>query len=405
VSTARNVRVLLAVTGSIASYKAAEVARGLVKLGVDVRALMSPGARKFLGETTLLGLTGNPVATRLFDGAPGERHVDLWRGADAMLVAPATADALARFAQGRASDIVSATVACRRGPLFVAPAMHPSMWSNPAVERNVERLREDGVHFLGPVVGEVASRETGLGRMLEPEAIVEAVLRDLGRAADFAGRKVIVSAGPTFEDLDPVRFLGNRSSGKMGYAIARAALARGANVTLVSGPVSLASPDRAMVIRVRSALEMQNALVEASRDADLVVMAAAVADFRPELEATAKIAKRAMPEAVRLVQNPDIVRGLAEARRDQRPILVAFALETGDDDSIVERARQKLADKGVDFVVANSAADGFESDDNRAAIIDGVSTPLFERSSKLLLAHRILDRARSRFERETKPNP
>lgn len=384
---------LLGVTGSIAAYKAVVLARCLQRAGHAVQPLATRSALEFVGAATWLGISHRPLLVDLFDGRPGERHVDLWERADAMIVAPATADAIARLAQGQASDLVCATALCRRGPLWVAPAMHPAMWANPAVARNVDRLRQDGVEILGPVEGEVASGDIGLGRMLEPEAIAREVIARLRRTQDLAGIRVAVSAGPTHEDLDPVRFLGNRSSGKMGFALARAARDRGATVELVTGPVALSPPAGCTVVPIRSALELQQAMAVAAARADLVVMAAAVADVRPRDATPHKRPKRELPSALELVPNPDIIAELARARQGALPVLVAFSLGTGSDDEVVALGRRKLVDKAVDLVVANAAADAFGGETNRATLVTRDDERALGTLPKLELAHAILDRA------------
>ncbi|MEA2751545.1 MAG: phosphopantothenoylcysteine decarboxylase / phosphopantothenate---cysteine ligase, partial [Myxococcales bacterium] len=291
--------IALAVTGSIAAYKAVEVARLCIKAGAKVLPLMTTSARRFVGPVTLAGITGEPVATDMWDPAfPGEMHVTIAARADALVIVPATADLIARLAQGRADDLVTATALCARGPVLVAPAMHPRMWTHPATQKNIEELARQGrVTMIGPVEGLVASGESGIGRMVEPAEIVEAIARALrdetagsgtGTATavsrDLAGRKVVVTAGPTHEAIDPVRYLGNRSSGRMGFAIAGAAAARGADVTLVAGPVALATPNGVKRIDVESAEQMQRALDDAMgadlANVDALIMAAAVADFR-----------------------------------------------------------------------------------------------------------------------------
>ncbi|MBM4358725.1 MAG: bifunctional phosphopantothenoylcysteine decarboxylase/phosphopantothenate--cysteine ligase CoaBC, partial [Deltaproteobacteria bacterium] len=286
-STASDPRptVVLGVCGSIAAYKAASVARLLVKAGVRVIPIMTESATKMLGTATLAGLTGEAVRVGMFDPSiAGELHVELAAAADVLAVVPATAELLSSLATGRADDLLRATLLCGRSPVLVAPAMHPRMWAHPATARNLAMLRADGVEFVGPVVGEVASGEVGEGRMAEPEEIAAAILARLS-PRDLAERHVVVTAGPTVEDLDPARFLSNRSSGKMGYAIAEAAARRGARVTLISGPVSLASPHGVHLVHARSAHQMQAALWHAVgadlRQADALIMAAAVADYRP----------------------------------------------------------------------------------------------------------------------------
>ncbi len=383
----------LCVTGSVAAYKAAVVARLLRKEGARVVPVMSQGAEKFLGASTLSGLTGEEVLRDMF-GAPGELHVSLGATADAIVIAPATADVLARLAQGRADDLVTALVLCAKGRVLAAPAMHPRMWTNPATQKNVKTLEVLGrVEILGPAVGEVASGDEGPGRMIEPETIVESVVLAL-TPKDLSGLHLLVTAGPTLEDMDPVRFLGNRSSGKMGFAIAGRAAARGARVTLVAGPVQLATPTRVHRIDVRSALEMQRALSE-SGPADAIVMAAAVADYRFAHTSDTKLKKGGETQSMDFVRNPDIVAELGAARRGARPILVAFALETGTHAQVVAEARRKLRDKKVDVVVANQAQVAFGGDENEISFVTENRDERLPRAAKIDLADALLDRIKS----------
>jgi phosphopantothenoylcysteine decarboxylase/phosphopantothenate--cysteine ligase len=390
--------VVLGVSGSIAAYKAAEIARRLLAGGARVVPLMTRAAREMIGAVTLAGLTGEKVHEEMFDPSfPGEIHVDLARRADAVLLAPATADLLARLATGRADDLVTAVALCARGPVLAAPAMHPRMWDHPATRRNVAQLAADGrVELVGPVHGEVASGERGVGRMAEPADIARAVLDRLAKK-DLAGLRLVVTAGPTVEDLDPVRFLGNRSTGKMGFAIAERAALRGAEVTLVAGPVALATPHGAKRVDVRGALEMQAALANALgpdlAGADALVMTAAVADYRPADVSPTKRKRTAEPLALELVPNPDLLAEIGATRGARRaPALVGFAVETASDECVVAYARQKLENKRVDLVVANHAADAFGKDDNRATLVDRDGAEPLGTLPKPALADRILDR-------------
>jgi phosphopantothenoylcysteine decarboxylase / phosphopantothenate---cysteine ligase len=400
--------ILLAVTGSVAAYKAVEVARLLLKEGARVRPVMTRAAREFLGPTTLSGITGEPVHEGMWDpGIEGELHVLLARGADALVVVPATADRLAVFAQGRAEDLLGALALCVACPVFVAPAMHPRMWGHAATQENVHVLRGRGVRFIGPVEGEVASGERGFGRMEEPSAIVEALAASLAeKRGALAGRHVLVTAGPTVEDLDPVRFLTNRSSGKMGFAIAAAAAKLGARVTLVAGPVSLATPSGTDRVDVRSARDMQ-AAIAASLGADLsgadaVVMAAAVADYRPLARSETKIKKGGEATTIELVRNPDLLAELGAARSGRAPLLVGFALETGDDATVEAYARGKLVQKRCDIIVANEASSALEGDANRIRTFerDGSVSGPYE-GTKAELASRILERVLAHLQKET----
>lgn len=396
--------VALAVTGSIAAYKAVEVARLCIKAGAKVVPLMTASAQKFVGPITLAGITGEAVATDMWDPSfSGELHVAIAARADVIVIVPATADLLARLAQGRADDLVTATVLCARGPVLAAPAMHPNMWQHPATQRNVAELAAQGrVQLIGPVVGVVASGESGMGRMEEPGEIVkaiEAALRETsagtGTSRDLVGRRVLVTAGPTHEAIDPVRYLGNRSSGRMGFAIAARAVARGATVTLIAGPVGLATPAGVKRVDVESAEQMQRAVDEVMGpelgNVDALVMAAAVADFRAAEASTTKIKKEGGVPSIVLAKNPDILAALGARRGGKRPVLVGFALETGDDALVLAYAKAKVASKKVDFVVANAAHESLGHATNRVAIVsaDGTAEP-FAVGTKDEVADRIL---------------
>jgi phosphopantothenoylcysteine decarboxylase/phosphopantothenate--cysteine ligase len=405
--------VALCVTGSIAAYKAVEVARLLVKAGAKVLPVMTQSAARFLGPVTLAGICGEPVATDMWDSSfAGEMHVQIADRADVIAVVPATADVLARFAQGRADDLVAALALVAKGPLLAAPAMHPRMWDHPSTRANVAALAAQGrVTLVGPVRGEVASGDVGVGRMAEPAAIVAAIAgsfdakvdaKPAGR--DLAGRRLVVTAGPTLEDIDPVRFLGNRSSGKMGFAVADRAAARGAEVTLIAGPVHLPTPPAVKRVDVRGALEMRTALWEALGSdlggADALVMAAAVADHRPAQVAAQKIKKGDHPEAIALVKNPDLlgeVGAVREARgggATKKPVLVGFAVETAGPEALADYARRKLVEKKVDLVVANAAADSFGREDNRVALVTAGGVETLPPAAKASLADAILARVK-----------
>jgi len=376
-------QITLCVSGSIAAYKAVLVARALLRGGAIVQPVMTRSARRFVGAATLAGLTGRPVHVDMFR-APGELHVELARGSDLIAVVPATADLLARLANGHADDLVSATLLCSSCPVLIAPAMHPRMWEHPATQRNAERLRQTPRwQLLEPVFGEVASGETGVGRMLEPEAIVAAIENALAAAPraghdaelrrPLAGKRVVVSAGPTVEDIDPVRFLTNRSSGKMGFAIASSAARLGAEVTLVAGPVALPTPAGVTRVDVRSALDMQAALARALGEglaaADALVMCAAVSDYRAKATAPHKLKRSAQSMALELVPNPDLLAEIGRSRTGRKPYLLGFAVETAEGAELEQAARQKLASKRVDAIVANAAADALGTDDTRALIV------------------------------------
>jgi phosphopantothenoylcysteine decarboxylase / phosphopantothenate---cysteine ligase len=389
-------RITLCVTGSIAAYKAALVARLLLQDGAEVQTLFTTSAARFIGEATFSGLTGKRVLSQMFDPAsPGELHVELAQRSDLILIVPATADVLARIAGGRADDLVTATVLCASCPVLVAPAMHPRMWNHPTTQRNVARLESDGrVDRVGPVYGEVASGERGVGRMAEPEELLFAVVRRLTRG-DLAGRHVVVTAGPTAEDLDPVRFLTNRSSGKMGFAIAERAAARGARVSLIAGPVVLPTPYGVTRVDVRSAVAMRGAVWQALgpdlTHADALIMAAAVGDYRFSETHATKLKRGSPHQQLELVQNPDILAEIGEARKKRVPVLIGFAVETENEQALIASAHEKLAKKRVDVVVANLAADAFGQDENRALLVGADRHKRIGLTSKLELADKILD--------------
>jgi phosphopantothenoylcysteine decarboxylase/phosphopantothenate--cysteine ligase len=388
--------IALGVTGGIGAYKAVEVARGLQKRGHDVVAIMTRSARKFVGEVTFEAITRRAVITDQYArGANASiEHIALATDIGLLLIAPATANTIGKLANGIADDFLTSLYLATRAPVLLAPAMNTNMLEHAAVQRNVQTLASRGVRFVDPGEGFLACGWIGKGRLAEPETIVEAAERMLKPAGSMLGRRLVVSAGPTYEDIDPVRYIGNRSSGRMGYAIAAEASRRGAHVVLVTGPTKLDPPVGTQVERVRSAVEMARAVSQHAQGADAVVMSAAVADYMPESGATAgKIAKTDGPITLTLVRTPDILAELGRARGSERtPILVGFAAETGDPRP---RARQKLASKQVDLIVANdvSRADaGFDVETNAAWLIaaDGeVETPL---QLKTDLAASILDR-------------
>ena len=392
--------IALAVTGSIAAYKAAHIARLLKKRGARVIPIMTRAAHCFIGTSTLSGITGERVYDDMFEpGLAGEPHVAISAEIDVLLIAPATADVLARLAHGRAFDIVTATALCADCPVVIAPAMHPRMWNHPATQRNVATLCQDPrVSFVGPTHGEVASGDVGLGRMVEPEQIVEAVLARIAQG-DLEGLRVVVTAGPTVEDLDPVRFISNRSTGKMGFRIAEQAASRGARVTLISGPVALATPPRVeRRVDVRSALEMRSALGDVMGadlgHCDALIMTAAVGDFRPKEFRDSKIKRGGSGLTIECIANPDLVAEIGRTRTGAKPVLVAFALETLTDQELIAAARRKLEVKQVDMIVANHAADALGTEANTATIVTPDATETLGVLSKAQLADRILDRVR-----------
>jgi len=388
--------IALGVTGGIGAYKAVEVARGLQKRGHDVVAIMTRSARKFVGEVTFEAITRRPVITDQFSRGMNAdiEHIAIASDIALLLVAPATANVIGKFANGIADDFLTSLYLATRAPVLLAPAMNTNMLENPAVQRNLQTLGARGVRFVDPGDGFLACGWIGKGRLAEPEAIVEAAEAMLRPAGTLLGRRIVVSAGPTYEDIDPVRYLGNRSSGRMGYAVAAEASRRGAHVVLVSGPTTLDAPAGVQLERVRSAAEMARAMTRHANGADAVVMAAAVADYTPDAGAAArKIGKRDAPLTLTLTRTPDILAELGKARGGSgTPVLVGFAAETGDPRP---RARQKLAEKNVDLIVANDVSRegaGFEVDTNAAVFIaaDGeVEHPL---QLKTELAAKILDR-------------
>lgn len=370
-------RVLLAVSGGVAAYKAAELCRLLVRCGARVRVAMTAAAQHFVGAPTFAALSGRAVATELFDPVQEAQigHIGLADEAEVLVVAPATADVLAKFAAGLAGDVVTTAYLAFAGPVLLAPAMNVKMWQHPATQQVLQRLRERGHRVVGPESGELACGHVGAGRMSEPEALLEGVWHCLAPQS-LVGRRVLVSAGPTREALDPVRYLTNRSSGKMGYALAAEAAARGAAVTLVSGPTALATPLGVQRIDVTSAAELAQAVLEQAPQHDAVVMTAAVADFRPANVATQKLAKERLGDqpTLTLTRTVDVLAALGAARatadREASPLLIGFAAETGIDEG---RVLGKLAAKQCDLLVVNdvSRSDaGFDAEDNRVVIYD-----------------------------------
>ena len=373
--------VVLGVSGGIAAYKACELLRQLTETGHDVRVIPTRSALEFVGAATWAALSGHPVSAGLWQDVHEVPHVAIGRAADLVVVAPATADLLAKAAHGLADDLLTNTLLIARCPVVMAPAMHTEMWEHPATQANVAILRARGVLVLEPAVGRLTGADTGKGRLPEPEQIAHIcrqllVRRDL--PVDLIGRRVVVSAGGTREHLDPVRFLGNRSSGRQGYALARTAVARGAEVVLVTS-AALPDPAGVKVVRVTSAQDLYDAVLSEQAGADAVVMAAAVADYRPAERLSAK-RKKTATLALELVQNPDVLAGLVQGRTPCQ-VLVGFAAETGDADaSVLEHGRAKLARKGCDLLVVNEVGEsghptGFEGPDNAATVLaaDGTS--------------------------------
>ena len=355
--------VLLGVTGGIAAYKSSELVRILKGQGAQVTVVMTDAATRLVTPATFAALSGRPVHTGLFDMPGGEMsHIELTARADAFIVAPATADIIGKMAAGIADNLLSTMLLAAKCPVLVAPAMNCRMFGNPAVRRNIRTLRESGISFIGPEKGQMACNEEGWGRMSEPAEIVGAVVGLLAKTGELAGLKVLVSAGPTIEDIDPVRFIGNRSTGKMGYAVAREARARGAEVTLVSGPTELAPPAGVETVKVRSAADMQKAIAAHTGMADIIIMAAAVADYAPAAPSNNKIKKGPDDIILKLVRTPDILKGIGESKRSGQ-VLIGFAAETDD---LEKNAKKKLKEKNLDLIAANPVGGetGFASEYN-----------------------------------------
>ncbi len=397
-------RIVLCVTGGIAAYKVAYVARDLALMGADVRVVMTRNARQFVGPQTFAALTGNPVSTELFGAGADVPHVELARGADLVVVAPATANALAKMALGFADDLFSATVLTARCPVLIAPAMHTEMWEHPATQENVRALVERGVVVIGPETGPLSSGDEGPGRLTEPDDIVTAVAELLSQGVELSGRRILVTAGGTQEPIDPVRFIGNRSSGMMGFAIAEEAARRGAKVTLVAGPTNLVPPAGVHVVRVKTAQEMRDAVLAEAPVADAIVKAAAVADFRPAAHAGRKLKKAEGPPEVTLVPTPDILAELGADRglRKAGGVLIGFAAETEPDaERLAELAHSKLQSKGADVIVANDVSSpdsGFEVPTNRAVIADRSSVTDVGLVTKRQLAKAVVDQIATMIE-------
>jgi phosphopantothenoylcysteine decarboxylase / phosphopantothenate---cysteine ligase len=380
-------RIVLGVAGGIAAYKACELLRLLTEHGADVQVVPTESALRFVGAVTWVALSGHPVSTDVWADAERVPHVRLGQDADLVVVAPATADLLARAATGRADDLLTATLLTARCPVLLAPAMHTEMWEHPATRANVATLRERGCVVVEPAVGRLTGADTGKGRLPEPAELFVLARTVLERGAlplDLAGRHVVISAGGTREPIDPVRFLGNRSSGRQGYALARTAVARGAEVTVVAANVALPDPAGAKVVPVTTAEDLRAAVREAALTADVVVMAAAVADFRPARQESRKL-KRADrdPAPLELTRNPDVLSELAHERLRGGQFIVGFAAET---DEVLANGRAKLAAKGCDLLVVNEVGDGraFETADNAATLLgsDGSTTEVSLRSKE-----------------------
>ena len=400
-----NKRILVGLTGGIAAYKSPELVRRLKQAGAQVRVVMTRGATEFITPLTLQAVSGHPVALELLDteAEAAMGHIDLARWADAVVVAPASADFLSRLVQGRADELLSAVCLATAAPVAVAPAMNRQMWDNAATRANVATLRQRGVVILGPARGDQACGETGPGRMLEP-AEIAGLAAGLFETGALDGLTVLLTAGPTWEALDPVRGLTNRSSGKMGYALAEAAAEAGARVRLVSGPTALPDPERVETVRVTSAEAMYQAVLARVRDAHIFIGVAAVADYRPAAVHARKLKKDRERLSLELVRNPDIISAVAGRR--PRPFTVGFAAET---EELEARAREKLLRKKLDLVIANpvgEAGTGFEADQNRVLIVDREGSTALARQPKTRLARTLIQIiAKSYHEKNTTENP
>ncbi|TFB69952.1 bifunctional phosphopantothenoylcysteine decarboxylase/phosphopantothenate--cysteine ligase CoaBC [Cryobacterium sp. Hz9] len=407
--------IVVGITGGIAAYKAVNIVRAFVLNGDSVHVIATPAALRFVGKPTLEAISRNPVHTDLYEGVAEVRHVAIGQGADLIVVAPATANSIAKIAAGLADDLLGNTILASTAPLVIAPAMHTEMWNNPATVANVAVLRSRGITIVGPGVGRLTGTDSGAGRMEEPETIVAVALAVLDRVAsageqsretvasagqDLTGRRVLISAGGTREPLDPVRFLGNRSSGKQGVALAQAALARGASVTLIAANLEVAVPTSVTTILVSSAVEMHEAMTLAADSAEVVIMAAAVADYRPKTVQLGKIKKADAGDTLtlELVKNPDILAGLAASRKPGQ-LIIGFAAETETDaDRLLALGRDKISRKGCDFLVVNrvghtfGATEGFGTERNTVTVLDCHGVIVNEASgSKMSVANCILD--------------
>lgn len=386
-------RVVLGVSGGIAAYKSIQLARDLARAGADVQVVLTEGARRFVTPLSFRGVTGGEVHESLWSVEGVALHIQLAREADLLLIAPATADLMARSATGRADDLLTTVLLATRAPVLMAPAMNDHMWDHPQTRHNARHLESLGYRLIGPVSGELAAGEArGPGRMEEPDVLLLHAGRALGAGAPWEGQRVLVTSGPTREPLDPVRYLGNRSSGRMGHALAQAAWLRGADVTLICGPVSIEAPVGVRTISVETAVEMDQVVRDELPASDVQIFAAAVGDFRPESASTSKISKRGTPDgwSISLVENPDVAAG-TRSLRSQGSVTVGFALET---DEMMARASEKLSRKEFDFIVANGAGEedaGFEAETNRVSVLarDGTVTEI-PLASKELVAWQLL---------------
>ena len=390
-----NKHVLLGVSGGIAAYKSAELIRRLQDLGATVKVVMTSAATDFITPLTLQALSGNPVHIQLLDtkAEAAMGHIELAKWADVILIAPASANFMAKLVNGEAGDLLSTLCLASRSFLAIAPAMNQGMWANASTQNNLVSLRDRGVHIFGPAEGSQACGDVGLGRMVEPKDIAK-LTSNLFKTGSLTGMKVVVTAGPTREAIDPVRYMSNNSSGKMGYALAQAAIEAGAETILISGPVSLEPPSRARVIYTTSALEMRIAALAEATDCNLFISCAAVADYRPEYPAEQKIKKSTDLMTITFVKNPDIVADVAAL--PNQPFTVGFAAETTQIDKHLESyARQKLKNKNLDLIIANDVSDqtiGFNSNDNAVLVVDFISSESITKTSKTFLSRQLIEK-------------
>lgn len=384
-----NKQIILGVTGGIAAYKSADLVRRLREAGADVRVVMTAHAKEFITPLTMQAVSGNSVHDELFDlkAEAAMGHIELARWADAIVVAPATADFMARLLNGEANDLLTTLCIAAKAPLVLAPAMNQAMWKNTLTQRNAQALQDKGVHLFGPSEGSQACGDVGPGRMLEPLEIV-ARLEGIFATQMFSGKHVVITAGPTRENIDPVRYISNASSGKMGYALAEAAVEAGARVTLISGPVNLLKPSRVKVIDVVSAQEMLDAVMEQMSDCDIFISVAAVADYRCKQVATQKIAKTAGTLTLELERNPDIVASVAKL--SPRPIVIGFAAETHD---LLNKAKAKFENKKLDMIIANQVESGLGigSDENAVTVLWKNGQQEFPLMGKRKLARELME--------------
>ena len=391
-----NKRILLGLTGGIAAYKSAELTRALKTAGAEVRIVLTPAAAEFITPLTLQALSGNPVHQYILDpeAEAGMGHIELAKWADLVLIAPASADFIARLAAGMGNDLLTTLCLATEAPLAIAPAMNQAMWRDPRTQDNVEQLNQLGMQIWGPGVGEQACGDNGPGRMLEPEQLAELCASQF-ESGTLAGKQVCITAGPTREAIDPVRYISNHSSGKMGYALAEAAAEAGAQVTLISGPVNLPCPERINRISTTSAREMLDTSLEQISNCDIFIAAAAVADYRPADVAEQKIKKSADEMVISLVKNPDIVATVAA--HPERPFTIGFAAET---ENVLQHAQGKLERKKLDMIIANDVAQagiGFNSDDNAVTVITADGQQSLAQTSKSRLARQLIQLIAERF--------